>query len=97
MKSIERPAPAQVEVSREDFVCHFVPSLGAAEPTTAAGPTYEVVVGKDGKTKSATPYKIQGEIPSWQMAARRVRYRPFYFLGEPVEAKGFVTFKLNLR
>jgi hypothetical protein len=98
LKTLDQPAPAQVEVSREDFACHFIPALGSAEPSTnALGPTYEIVVGKDGKTKSATPYKIQGEIAGWQMAARRVRYRPFYFLGEPVEAKGLVTFKLNLR
>jgi len=30
------------------------------------------------------------------MAARKVRYRPFYFLGEPVEAKGLVTLKIPL-
>jgi hypothetical protein len=97
LKSLDQPTPAQVDVSREDLLCHYVPIPGSAEPTRDAGPTYEVVVRKNGNTKSATPYKIQGEIAGWQMAARRVRYRPFYFLGEPVEAKGLVTFKLNLR
>jgi hypothetical protein len=97
LKNLDQPAPAQIEVSREDLLCHFVPIPGAAEPTRDAGPTYEVVISKDGKTKSAKPYKISGEVLTWQMAARRVRYRPFYFMGEPVEATGFVTFKINTR
>jgi hypothetical protein len=94
LTALDSPAPAQVEVSREDLMCHFIPNPGSAEPISAAGPTYEIVVGKDGKTKSAAPQKIQGEIGTWNMAVRAIRYRPFYFLGDSVEAKGLVTIKM---
>jgi len=88
LKSLDQPTPDQVEVSREDLACHFIPSQNAPEVTTAAGPTFEVVIGKDGKTKSAKPFKIQGEVPTWQMARAESAIVRFTFSASRSRPKG---------
>ena len=90
LNHLNDPAPDQVEVSREDLICHFIPSPGTPEPTTAAGVVYEVIVGKDGKTKKTKLVTGAG----LEYAVRQMRYRPFYVMGEAVEVKSMVTLKM---